>query len=224
MAKGRQVARVKLQPPKAEDEKKYLLSWGAKELYHNPENFPHIDRQSLFKEEGYLQLEIGCGTGEFICSLAKEFSNEKYIGIDFSRRAIYAAVNLAAANSLDNILFIKADIKQLYPLFTPKCLSLVYLHFPDPNYKSKHIKHRIFNRKFLDTMAEALTINGKISVVTDQKPFFMDMLILAETDYRFSKTHRERYLTDYTPKTKSRFQQAWERVTKSVYRFEIQKS
>lgn len=224
MAKGRQVSRVKLKPIQVDDAKKYLLIWEAKGLYQNPEQFPRFDRQSLFGEPGNLQIEIGCGTGEFICSLAADHPNEKFVGIDFSRRAVYAAVNLAAAQMLDNILFIKADFKQLYPLFVPECFTKVYLHYPDPNYKSRHIKHRIFDKKFLNAMATALTVGGIIHVVTDQEPFFMDMLTLAEADQRFTKTHQERYLTDYEPKTKSRFYQAWERVNQPIYQFEIQKS
>lgn len=223
MAKGRQVSRVKLRPPKIEDAKKYLLVWDAKELYQNPDKFPHLDRQSLFGEPGNLQLEIGCGTGEFICSLAAEHPNEKYIGIDFSKRVIFAAVNLAAEYQLDNILFLKSDFKQLYPLILPECFKGVYLHYPDPHYKSKNIKHRIFDKKFLDTMASALIVGGKISVVTDQKSFFMDMLTIAEADRRFSKTHQERYLSNYEPKTKSRFHRAWERVNHPIFRFEIKK-
>jgi tRNA (guanine-N7-)-methyltransferase len=223
MTKGRQVSRIKLKPPKIDDAKKYLLVWEAKELYQNPENFPHLDRQSLFGEAGNLQLEIGCGTGEFICSLAADHPKEKFIGIDFSKRVIYAAVNLATTYRLDNILFIKADFKQLYPLILPERFMTVYLHYPDPYYKSKNIKHRIFDNKFLDTMASALIIGGKISVVTDQKSFFMDMLTIAEGDHRFTKTHRERYQSNYEPKIKSRFQRAWDRVNQPIYRFELQK-
>jgi tRNA (guanine-N7-)-methyltransferase len=223
MAKGRQVARIKLKVPKAGDAKKYLRIWGAKDLYQNPGKFPYLNRKALFGESGNLQLEIGCGTGEFLCGLATDHPENKFLGVDFSRRAVYAAVNLAAASKLDNILFIKADFKQLYPLIIPNSLSMVYLHYPDPNYKAKHNKHRIFDKKFLEAMSNALVPGGKVSVVTDHEPFFMDMLGLAENDHRFTKTHLERYLTYFEPKTKSRFHRAWERIKQPIYRFEIQK-
>ena len=221
MSHSRKVARIKLNPPKSEDSKRYLLSWEAKELYQNLDKFPPLNCQTLFGTTSSMQLEIGCGTGEFICGLAEDQRDNKFVGIDFSRRAIYSAVNLAAAKDLSNIKFIKADFKRLYPLLTPNSLSMVFLHFPDPNYKAKHHKHRIFDKIFLNHLYKTLTPNGKISVVTDQEPFFLAMLILAESDARYKKAHPERFLTYFEPHIKSRFQRAWERIEQPIYHFEL---
>ncbi len=223
MSKGRKVARIKLIPPKPEDSERYLISWEAKDLYKNLNKYPPLNQQTLFGSTGPMQLEIGCGTGEFICSLAEDQKENKFVGIDFSRRAIYSAVNLAAAKKLGNIKFIKADFKQLYPLLTPNSLSKVFLHFPDPIIKANHHKHRIFNKIFLDYMSISLIRNGKISVVTDQEAFFMEMLTLAEEDTRFKKTHPERFLLNFEPRIKSRFQQAWDRIEHQILHFELVK-
>ena len=223
MAHGRKVARIKLIHPKPEVSERYLLSWGAKELYKNLNKFPPLNQQTLFGSTGPVQLEIGCGTGEFLCSLAEDQRENKFVGIDFSRRAIYSAVNLAALKNLGNIKFIKADFKQLYPLLMPSSLSKVFLHFPDPVIKAKHHKHKIFNKEFLNYMSIALIQDGTISVVTDQDAFFMDMLTLAEEDDRFKTTHPERFLSVFEPRIKSRFQQAWERIEQPIYHFELVK-
>ena len=106
---------------------------------------------------------------------------------------------------------------------TPNSIEIIYLHFPDPYYGKKHMKHRVFDQTFLDTLYKPLTPNGKISIVTDEKPFFYDMLILAEKDKRFSKTHKEKYLTTFNTPIKSRFQRAWERVNKPIFHFQIHK-
>jgi len=224
MSHGRKIARVKLNPPKPADSKKYLLTWAAKDLYYHPDKFPPINRQALFKSTGFIQLEIGCGTGEFVCGLAEDQSENAFVGIDYSRRAIYSAVNLAAKKRLGNIKFIKADFKQLYPLLTPSSLSMVFLHFPDPIHKAKQNKHRIFDKTFLNHMNSALTPDGKISVVTDEENLFRDMLELAEEDCRYNKTHSKRFVTTFEPRTKSRFQQAWERIEQPIYHFEIIKT
>ncbi len=58
-------------------------------------------------------------------------------------------------------------------------------------------------------------------MVTDQHPFLIDMLEIAEGDERFAKTHPERYLTDFSPPAKTRFQIAWEKFDRPVFRFEL---
>lgn len=223
MARGRKVSRVKLKTPSPETAKKYLRTWSSGELYKNPDKFPGINGEALFNSKSHISLEIGCGTGEFICHQTSNQPKKKFVGIEISRRAIYFAVDLAATKNLENILFIKADIKLTYPLMTSNSIETIYLHFPDPYYGRKHIKHRIFDQTFLDKIYKPLIPNGKISVITDEKSFFFDMLFLAEKDRRFTKTHKEKYLTTYDTPIQSRFQRAWERVDKPLFRFQIQK-
>lgn len=223
MSRGRRISRVKLVPPTPAVAEKYLREWSNKALYHHPENFPKLSKQNLFGQPGTLAFEIGCGTGEFLNATAKANPDKFYIGIDISRRAIYHAVNNAARLKLENILYIKADAKLIYPLLIPDSLNLVYLNYPDPNYGNKNRKHRIFTPRFLDNIHPALTIGGKIIVVTDQHPFLLDMLEIAEQDDRFTKTHEDRYLTSFSPIKKTRFQKAWERLERPVFRFELVK-
>lgn len=223
MSRGRRISRVKLIPPTPAVAGKYLREWSNKELYHQPETFPKLSRQNLFGQAGSLELEIGCGTGEFLNATAQAYPEQFYVGIDISRRAIYHAINQAASKKLDNILFIKADAKLIYPLLSTQSLNTVYLNFPDPNYGNRNLKHRIFTPNFLDSVHPALVQAGKIVVVTDQHPFLLDMLEIAELDSRFAKTHSERYLQTFSPVKKSRFQTVWERLERPVFRFELKK-
>ena len=222
MSRGRRISRVKYLPPSEEVAAKYLLDWNQKDLYATPENFPKLTTEALFNTEGLLCVDIGSGTGEFIQATAQIQPDEYFLGIEISRRVIYYAVQQANKHHLENLKFIKSDFRLLYPLFAPNSLKTVYLNFPDPNYGGqKNRKNRIFSPKFLDLMAMALSTEGNLQVVTDQYPFLIDMLEIAEADRRFMKTHPERYLTDFTPPAKTRFQIAWEKFNRPVFRFEL---
>jgi tRNA (guanine-N7-)-methyltransferase len=50
---------------------------------------------------------------------------------------------------LENVVFLRADFRLLYPLLAPGSLDAVYLHFPDPNVRPKFRKHRVFCARFL---------------------------------------------------------------------------
>jgi tRNA (guanine-N7-)-methyltransferase len=221
MSRGRRIARIKLVPPSPAAAKKYLLEWDNRTLYHAPQDYPKLTSQNLFDQPGPMVLEIGCGTGEFLLNCAQTQPEIKFVGVEISRRAIYNAVNQAEKLGLENIKLIKADIRLLYPLMAPGTWSQIHLNFPDPNYAAGRKKHRIFSPEFLDACHYSLTPDGMISVVTDQHPFLLDMLEIAEADPRFKKTHPEPYLEGFSPAQKSRFQSAWERLERSTYRFEL---
>ena len=224
MSRGRRISRVKYIPPAQEVAEKYLREWDHKTLYEHPEDFPSLTGENLFGEPGPLSLDIGTGTGEFLNAAARQNPGRHFLGVEISRRAVYYAVDQAARRKLKNVLYIKADFNLLYPLVAPDSLEMVYLNFPDPNYGgANRRKNRIFSPRFLDLMAEALTADGRLQVVTDQFSFFQDMLAIAEADDRFKKSHKERYLTNFSPPAKTRFQMAWEKFDRPVFRFELQK-
>lgn len=224
MAHGRKVGRFKLKVPSQEAAKKYLFQWRSDHLYHRADQFPRLNQQDLFGTPGLLNLEIGCGTGEYLTDLAVQNPEKVFLGIDTSRRAIFFAVDLAAQRELNNIKFIMADAKLLYPLLVPDSLEGIIFHFPDPNYGGKNRKLRIFDREFLDHFYAALAPGGTLSMVTDEEEFFFEALNIAEQDANFTKAHRERYLDHFDPPVKSRFHRAWQRFDKPIFRLILKKT
>lgn len=215
------IRHLKFAPPDEETAGKYLLVWHTGELHHNLPDFPSINSQSFFGNEHPLEIEVGCGTGEFLCTLAAANPEANFIGFDISLKALYIAVHNARALRLENIRFVKAAIQFVYPLLAPESLSAIYLHFPDPCLHPKYRKRRIFNASFLDHAHRALVEGGRISVMTDVPVLFDLMLEVVEGDSRFAKTHLERYLVGFDAEVKSRYQAIWERHGTSPLRFEV---
>lgn len=190
---------------------KYLQLYDARKLYLQPSQFPPISSRALFANDLPLELEVGCGSGEYLCSLASKDPSANFVGIDRSLKALYLAVGVAAELKLENIKFIGADFRQLYPLLAADSLRAAYLHFPEPLSKQHDIrKNRVFSPVFLDNLYAALQPGGTLSVVSDNETFFMQMLAIAEHDQRFEKAHDKRYLVGFEAEAKSRFQRIWE--------------
>jgi tRNA (guanine-N7-)-methyltransferase len=201
----------------------YLLSYLPATLYHEWQTLPGITSCELFNNAAPLALEIGCGSAEFLCSLAEKFPATNFVGIDISGPSLRKAVELSFTSGLENAKFIHADFHLMYPLLRPEALSSVYLHFPDPHLKARCQKRRLFNETFLDALSVALVNDGLLSVMTDVEAFFMEMLQLIEQDARFRKVHSQRYLVGFEPAVKSHFQRLWELHGESVFRFEARK-
>lgn len=209
--------------PDEQTAQKYLLTLLGRQLFHEPEVFPAISSVDLFENGLPLELEIGCGTGEFLCSLAKQHPTTNFVGVDLQTKSLHRAIETASPLSLDNIKFLRADFILFDPLLIPESLHTVYLHFPDPHVQPKHHKRRIFSKRFLDQMQRALVPGGRLSVMTDHEAYFLEMLRLAEHDARFEKTHKDRYLVGFEPNVKSRYQRIWEGYGLPTLRFELRK-
>jgi tRNA (guanine-N7-)-methyltransferase len=209
------------QVPDEATDRKYLLRLPGRQLYYEPCSLPRIASADLFGNDLPLDLEIGCGTGEYLCSLARQEPGANFLGVDLHLRSLHHAINIASELGLDNILFVKANFRLMYPVLAPASLRAIYLHFPDPNMKPKFRKRRIFSERFLDEAQRALMPGGRLSVMTDHREFFFDMLRLAERDERWERAHEECYLAGFDPPVKSRYQRIWEGHGLPTLRFEL---
>lgn len=224
MARGRRISRIKLMPPSPEQREKYLLEWSAKMLREDILNLPKLASKSLFNKRGSpLFVEIGPGSGEYLCALAEDNPNQHFLGIEASKKGAYFAVYLAAKKSLNNLKIIKANFLLLNELFEPNTWQQLYLHFPDPVHKREDEKRRIFTIAFLDQMAEVLKENGQISVVSDDSDFFYAMRQIASDHAAFRFTHLDREWIEFSPNPKSRFQKFWEKKGVFPKRFIIER-
>ncbi len=220
----RRKTRLNAAAPHEQVLEKYLLKLSNSELFHDPERFPKMSSASWFGNDHPMELEVGSGTGEFLCALARKEPGTNFVGIDVHKKSLHNAAALASSFALRNIVFVSADFKLMYPLLAPQSLHCVYLHFPDPNVKRKFRNRRIFSARFLDEVHRALGPKGRLSVMTDHRPYFFEMLQLAERDQRWSKGHADRYVVGFEPLAKSRFQLRWERHGLATLRFELIKA
>jgi len=202
---------------------RYLLRFDARTLYEHPETLPRLSSRSLFGNDAPLELEVGCGTAEFLCALAANGPAANFVGVDLARKPLEKAMEIAASLALENLRLLYGNFAHMHALLEPGSLRRVYVHFPDPNMRPKFHRRRIVNPAFLNAIYAALVPEGTLSVMTDHQAFFLEMLALLEADCRFEKTHAERYLLGFEPEVKSRFQRVWERHGLPILRCELSK-
>jgi tRNA (guanine-N7-)-methyltransferase len=202
---------------------RYLRTYDAKGLYHHPETYPRLCSPLLFGNAAPLELEVGCGTAEFLCSLASQEPEVNFVGVDIALRPLHKAIAGASSLQLANVRFVHGDFARMYPLLEPASLRQVYIHFPDPNTRAKFHRRKLVTPAFLDAIHRALVPGGGLSLMTDHAGLFEELLSVVEADGRFQRAHAERYLIGFEPETKSRFQRIWERHGLPILRLEVRK-
>ena len=214
---------IRPRPLDEQEIKRYLRVYDDSNLYHQPEIFPRLCSRELFGDSAPLELEVGCGTAEFLCSLASNEPEVNFVGVDIARRPLYKAVATASSLQLRNVRFLHAIFAHMYPLLEPSSLRQVYVHFPDPNMRPKFHRRKLVTPAFLTAIHLALGPGGGLSLMTDHAALFEELLAVVEADSRFQRNHTERYLIGFEPEIKSRFQRIWERHGLPVLRLEVRK-
>ena len=132
----------------------------------------YIDFAELFKNDNPVQLEIGCGKGSFICTLAKRTPGINYVAIEVNPNVLCGACSLAMREDVKNVIFMSCGAELLPKYFRPGSVDRIYLNFSCPYPKKAYENRRLTNRRFLDIYKEILSAAGEIHQKTDNMGFF----------------------------------------------------
>ncbi len=119
-----------------------------------------------------LFLEIGCGKGAFICSLAKKHPDTNLIALERIADVAMLAMEKCKTSELTNVRFIIGDVAKLWDIFGDGTVDRIYLNFSDPWPKAGHAKRRLTHRNFLMQYKRILKPSGAIFFKTDNRGLF----------------------------------------------------
>ena len=122
---------------------------------------------NTFKDYKRLEIEVGCGKGQLISSMAERFPDNLYIGIEKFDSVICRAITKVKEKEINNCLLIRYDASHLLEMFNKGEVDKVYLSFPDPWPKARHEKRRLTSPIFMDMYKVILKKNGEIRLKTD---------------------------------------------------------
>jgi len=126
----------------------------------------------LGPDGGERVLEIGCGHGHWLVSLAEHSPGSRLAGVDLLSRRIRLADRKVERRGLSNVRFFKADAAETleaWPADRP--IHRVFLLHPDPWPKKRHAKNRLTGPRILDRLADRTAVGGELYFRTDNPDF-----------------------------------------------------
>lgn len=162
--------------------------WAEKELneakfyINNPENgYKNTWRSRFLNSNKPLHIEIGCGKGIFIASLASAHPENNYIAIDMieamlgvSKRNIEDKYN---GKNPENLLLIRANAERILEIFGEEDrIDRIYINFCNPWPRKKHKKRRLTHIRQLDNYKTFLNKGAEIFFKTDNDELFEESL------------------------------------------------
>ena len=119
-----------------------------------------------------INLEIGCGHGHWLCSIASCHKGELFVGIDLLSKRIRKADRKRELLNLDNVFFLKAEAGEFLEAL-PRNLHIknTFIMYPDPWPKKKHHKKRLIQRCFLRMLHDKSHRGSKLFFKTDHEAY-----------------------------------------------------
>ena len=170
----------------------------------------------------YNIIDIGAGYGESTLAISKIDSTKQIIACEKFIDGINKIAEKNFLHSLKNISIFHGNVHQLLDEYCPhNSISEIWILFPDPWPKKKHLKRRLINVNFFHKIRDFLKKNATIHIASDSKLYISDILLsIYQVKKEFKWVNQSKMEWDYLnvtlPQTKY-FQKALKKGLNPIY-------
>jgi tRNA (guanine-N7-)-methyltransferase len=145
-----------------------------------------VDWKAVFGNDHPVELEIGSGKGLFLVNAASSRPGHNFLGIELSRKYARIAAERMARRMLGNAKIWRGDARLVMGnRVAAASLRAVHAYFPDPWWKKRHKKRRVFTEELVAQVSRALESGGELSVASDVSEYFTLIQSLIAASGRF---------------------------------------
>lgn len=132
-----------------------------------------LDWKEVFGNSQPVELEIGPGKGLFLANSASKNPARNYVGVELAAKYARKAADRVAKLGLSNVRVVQGDGRQfLARCVPPGSLDAIHVYFPDPWWKKRHKKRRVFTSELVADTQRALRSGGVLYLATDVEEYF----------------------------------------------------
>ena len=120
-----------------------------------------------------VELDIGCGRGLFLFNAAVTTPQTNFVGLEIDYREGRRTATRLMKQELPNARVIGGDCRTLLTELIPQAsVQAAHVYFPDPWWKKRHHKRRLYNDEFTMMLARILRPGGLVHHWTDVADYF----------------------------------------------------
>jgi tRNA (guanine-N7-)-methyltransferase len=132
-----------------------------------------LNFEAIFGREAPIQVDLGCGDGSFLASLASDNPDQNFLGIERLFGRVRTACRKVERAGLVNARVMRFEISYAVQYLVPaNSITTFHLMFPDPWPKRRHASRRIISENLLVSLGRALVPGGKVWIATDDSDYF----------------------------------------------------
>jgi tRNA (guanine-N7-)-methyltransferase len=124
-------------------------------------------------------MEVGFGKGLFLVTTAETRPDVHFVGVEIVRKYQLFTATRIAKRGLRNVRVACADARLFLRDYTASgSLDAMHVYYPDPWWKRRHEKRRLFTAEFTTQCARVLKPGGRLHLATDVEDYFQVMKAL----------------------------------------------
>jgi tRNA (guanine-N7-)-methyltransferase len=138
-----------------------------------------LDWPVVYGNNGPVEIEVGFGKGLFLLTSGQGRPDTNFLGIEIERKYVLYTANRLAKRELHNVRVLCGDARILFrDMIREGSVQTVHVFFPDPWWKNKHRKRRLFTQGFAEECVRILKPQGKLHLVTDVEGYYQEILAM----------------------------------------------
>ena len=136
-----------------------------------------LDWQGVFGNDHPVEIEVGFGKGLFLQNAGRTRPDTNFLGIEIERKYVLLTAARLARQGARNVKLAATDARWLLRERVPAgSVAAVHVYFPDPWWKKRHKKRKLFTAEFAEQCARVLRPGGHLHFVSDVREYFDETL------------------------------------------------
>ncbi|MCC6417632.1 MAG: tRNA (guanosine(46)-N7)-methyltransferase TrmB [Gemmataceae bacterium] len=141
-----------------------------------PEPPGRLDWAAVFGNEHPVEMEVGFGKGLFLLTEGQRRPTANFLGVEIERKYTLFTATRLTRRELRNVRVLCGDAKTFCrDRVADASMQAVHVYFPDPWWKRRHQKRRLFDEAFTAQCARVLRPGGRLLIASDVAEYFAIM-------------------------------------------------
>ncbi|MFB0959041.1 MAG: tRNA (guanosine(46)-N7)-methyltransferase TrmB [Clostridiaceae bacterium] len=202
--------------------------WALPEMLQDPKFYLEpYDKQNKwqleFGNDAPIDLEIGCGKGDFIRELAHRHPERNYIAMDLKNEVLVYALRKINEEGLTNIRVLSVKAEELDRVFGEGEIDQIYINFANPWPKAGHHKRRLTHPRFLALYRLFTKDQSQLEFKTDDEELYVTSLeYFPEAGYEMVY-HSDNLPADHPDNIQTEYESKFRSFGMPIYRIDAVK-
>jgi tRNA (guanine-N7-)-methyltransferase len=132
-----------------------------------------VDWREFFGNENPVELDIGCGRGRFLVESGLRRPEVNLVGLELDYKEGRRGAKRLAKRHFHHVRVVGGDARRfLNERVREASIDAAHVYFPDPWWKRRHRRRRIFTAEFATRLSSLIIDNGDLHSWTDVEDYF----------------------------------------------------